>query len=67
MDKWLEGADSDSGAAQLASCSTSLRLYSGTSYTGQVLYLSTRSLWLNLSAYGFDNLTERVKGLLLIS
>lgn len=42
----------------LADCSSSLRLYDGTSYAGQVLYLSTRGLVLNLSSYGFDNRTS---------
>jgi hypothetical protein len=42
----------------LAYCSTSLRLYDGTSYAGTVLYLSTRGLVLNLSNYGFDNKTS---------
>jgi len=64
MDRWItsEGdaaaQQSEDGVGALASCSSSLRLYDGTSYTGQILYLSTRSLWINLSGYGFDNLTS---------
>ena|SRR6478752_213889 len=42
----------------LAVCSTSLRLYSATSFGGSVLQLSTRSSYLNLSSYGFDNTTS---------
>lgn len=65
MDRWLNAGDSAEGGdgevAPLAACSTSLRLYDGTSYSGQVLYLSTRNLWLNLSNYGFDNLTSSYK------
>lgn len=45
----------------LAACSTSLRLYDGTTYTGTVLNLSTRATVLNLSVYGFDNLTSSYK------
>lgn len=65
MDRWIaserEAASQQSGdgpAGAMASCSSSLRLYDGTSYTGQILHLSTRSLWINLSGYGFDNLTS---------
>jgi hypothetical protein len=42
----------------LADCSSSLRLYDGTSYSGAVLYLSTRGIVLNLANYGFDNRTS---------
>lgn len=45
-------------ASTLANCSTTLRLYNGTSYSGTVLILSTRGLILNLSSYGFDNVTS---------
>lgn len=41
-----------------SSCSSSLRLYDGTSFTGQVLYLYQRSTWINLSNYGFSNRTS---------
>lgn len=47
--------------ALLADCSSSLRLYDGGSYTGSVLYLTTRGLVLNLSSYGFDNVTSSFK------
>lgn len=46
------------GYALLASCSSSLRLYSGTGYGGSVLYLTTRGIVHNLSSYGFDNTTS---------
>lgn len=42
----------------VASCSRSLRLYSSSYRSGNVLYLSTRGMWLNLSTYGFDNVTS---------
>lgn len=43
------------------SCSTTLRLYSSTSYTGSVLAIATRGVVLNLSGYGFDNSTSSYK------
>jgi hypothetical protein len=51
------------GEAQTLSavCSSSLRLYNGTSYGGTVLTLTTRQQILNLSGYGFDNLTSSYK------
>ena len=51
------------GTATLATliCVSSLRLYDGTSFTGAVLFLSTRWLVLNLSVYGFDNRTSSYK------
>lgn len=48
-------------ATMLTACSTSLRLYDGASYTGAVLNLSTRTTVVNLSLYGFDNLTSSYK------
>jgi hypothetical protein len=48
-------------ASLLADCSSSLRLYDGASYSGSVLYLTTRGLVLNLSAYGFDNVASSFK------
>ncbi len=47
--------------APLASCASSLRLYRSASYGGAVLQLSTRSVYLNLSSYGFDNDTSSYK------
>ncbi len=44
-----------------ANCWSSLRLYDGGWYTGQVLYLSTRNAWLNLSNYGFNQKTSSFK------
>lgn len=45
-------------AERAANCSTSLRLYDGTSYTGAVISLSTRQSVLSLSTFGFDNRTS---------
>ncbi len=45
----------------LADCSSSLRLFDGTNYGGAVLVLTTRQVFLNLSAYGFDNRTSSYK------
>jgi len=39
-------------------CSTSLRLYRSTGFTGGTLVLTTRAVVLNLSTYGFDNDTS---------
>lgn len=42
-------------------CSSSLRLYTGTGYSGTVTYFTIRSTWLNLSASGVDNTTSSYK------
>jgi hypothetical protein len=47
--------------AAASACSSSLRLYDGTSFTGTVLSLSTRGSLLALSTYGFDNKTSSYK------
>jgi hypothetical protein len=39
-------------------CSSSLRLYSGVGFGGSVLHLTARGSWINLSSYGFDNITS---------
>jgi len=44
-----------------SSCSSFVRLYDGTSYTGASLWLSTRFTWLNLSPFGFDQRTSSFK------
>lgn len=44
--------------AAVVTCATSVKLYSNTSYGGSVLSLVTRTVPINLSAYGFDNLTS---------
>lgn len=59
----LDGDDAShvtSGAAtaSAAACSSSLRLYRSTGHSGGALYLSTRLVGHNLSAYGFDNDTS---------
>jgi hypothetical protein len=49
------------GTRSLATCSSSLRLYDGASFTGTVLaFVSTGSL-INLSTYGFSNMTTSYK------
>jgi hypothetical protein len=68
MDKFL-GFDASSGPAADApvafgftrsarTCSSSLRLYDGTSYTGTVLSVAIQWQVLNLYKYGFDNRTS---------
>lgn len=44
--------------ATSSTCSSSLRLYRSTSYSGGVLYLTTRLVTFNLSSYGFDDDTS---------
>ena len=44
-----------------SNCSSSVRLFDGTSYTGSMLSLSLRSMNINLSTYGFDNATSSYK------
>jgi hypothetical protein len=48
-------------SATATSCSSSLALYRGTSFSGSVLFLTTRFAVLNLSLYGFDNDTSSYK------
>lgn len=50
-----------SAGALAATCGSSLRLYDGISYSGNVLMLSLRWTTLNLSTFGFDNLTTSYK------
>lgn len=58
----LESSRAAGGVASASSsCSTSLKLYDGTSYTGSTLYLYTRTQWINLSNYGFANRTSSFK------
>ena len=58
----LQAARSNGGAmAASSSCSTSLKLYDGTSYTGSTLYLYQRTQWINLSNYGWANRTSSFK------
>lgn len=45
-------------ATPLSTCSTTVRLYRGTLYTGGVLALATQGTYLNLASYGFDNDTS---------
>ena len=51
-------AGATAGNWRRAACSSSVRLYSGTSYSGSVLWLSTQFSFLNLSNYGFNNVTS---------
>lgn len=62
LDELRESAETKEPAMQLSSsCSTSLRLYDGVGYSGSVLYLSTRSVWMDLSDYGWNNRTSSFK------
>ncbi len=56
------GSDPSAGSGFVrASCDSYLRLYTGSSYTGSVLALTTRAWVLNLSDYGFNNVTSSYK------
>lgn len=58
MDTSVASAVTTGSVVALATCTTALRLYSGTSYSGTVLQLSSRLSTINLSTYGFDNITS---------
>lgn len=47
--------------ARAANCSSSVRVYSGSSHTGSITSISTRGSWINLSASGADNTTSSYK------
>ena len=49
-----------SGEAAVASltCSPALRLYDGASFTGTVLFITTRGALVTLASLGFDNVTS---------
>lgn len=42
-------------------CSSYLKLYNGTSYSGSILYLRSKYWWHNLSSYGFNQKTSSYK------
>lgn len=53
-----EAALRRSGAVAESPCGSSLRLYRSTSYRGDVLSLARRGIFIDMSAYGFDNDTS---------
>ncbi|MFN8021143.1 MAG: hypothetical protein U0Q03_06390 [Acidimicrobiales bacterium] len=57
----VTAAPSGSSGLKRLSCSSYLRLYTGTGYTGSVLALTTQYLYLNLSSYGFNNVISSYK------
>jgi hypothetical protein len=64
MDAYLVPAATTATASSVAPalvCSTSMRLYDGASYTGNLLYLSSQGTFLNLGNYGFNNMTTSYK------
>ena len=48
-------------AVALSLCSTALRLYDGTSFSGSVLSITSRGALVSLSGLGFDNVTSSYK------
>jgi hypothetical protein len=57
MQEYLDGQ----GVAARLACTPSVRLYTGISYTGSSINLTTRGTFINLSVYGFDNQTSSYK------
>lgn len=55
------GESSGATVTMASACSSSLRLYDGTSFTGSVVSFSTRGTLISLSSYGFDNKTSSYK------
>ena len=56
-----EGSQPSGNLVIQSACSTTLKLYSGTSFGGTILALSTRAVVLNLSTWSFDNVTSSYK------
>jgi hypothetical protein len=61
-----EGVGSKAGQAEggvslLSNCSSPVRLYASTFYNGATIALYAQGSYLNLSAYGFDNVTSSYK------
>ncbi|MEZ5219085.1 MAG: hypothetical protein R2705_10190 [Ilumatobacteraceae bacterium] len=48
-------------AAASSSCSSSVRLYSNSYYSGSVLAFTARGIVINLGSYGFSNVTSSFK------
>ncbi len=53
--------DLDAATMGVTYCSSSVRLYDGTSYTGSALYLRGRQVWYNLVDSGFNQKTSSFK------
>lgn len=60
-DEGLTAAPAGASGFKRLSCSSYLRLYTGTGYTGSVLALTTQFAYLNLSSYGFNNVVSSYK------
>jgi hypothetical protein len=58
LDAYLDAGDVGRVQTMSATCSTTLKLYDGTSWSGALLSLGTRGIWLNLSLYGFNDRTS---------
>ncbi|MEP7114467.1 MAG: hypothetical protein ABI862_14470 [Ilumatobacteraceae bacterium] len=56
-----DALDAMLGTVVTATCSTSVRLYDGTSFGGTVVNISTTGALVSLSTVGFDNLTSSYK------
>lgn len=52
------GSGSIRSEAPAVSCSTPIRLYDGTSFTGASVSISQRGTWINLGPLNFDNRTS---------
>ncbi len=54
----MDRAEQTQPAARAGSCSSSVRLYNGTGYSGNVTSIYATGTWVNLSTYGVDNTTS---------
>lgn len=68
LEAWLprlvslpQGSTDASVTTTATACSSALRLYDGTGYSGDVLYLWSRQTWINLWDVGFANRTSSYK------
>lgn len=62
LDRYLgESPDEPGNEAARASCSSSTRLYAGTSFGTPVVAITVRLSWRDLSPIGFDNKTRSYK------
>jgi len=57
----MDRSEQAAPAARAGSCSSSVRLYSGTGHSGNVTSILARGTWINLSTYGADNTTSSYK------
>ncbi|HEY4331868.1 MAG TPA: hypothetical protein VGM78_04840 [Ilumatobacteraceae bacterium] len=57
----IAGLSIDLTVSPLATCSTNLKLYDGTSYGGIMVSVASAGTYVNLASFGFDNMTSSYK------